>query len=148
MRDLVSIFHTRIELRQIGMDEGQNAGAVWASADDPTAAIAFERFPPGFHQNGEKLRTFPSILQNLRRLRFWLMCCLKYEQEAYEDVVKRTPKLESLVETPDGVGTVNAVQLLREKVKVKLDNDPENPQIYSTSDIKVIRSGRAAPRGL
>ena len=40
------------------------------------------------------------------------------------------------------VGTVNAVQLLREKVKVKLDNDPENPQIYSTSDIKVIRSGK------
>ena len=57
-------------------------------------------------------------------------------------MVKRTPKLESLVETPDGVGTVNAVQLLREKVKVKLDKDPENPQIYSTSDIKVIRSGK------
>ena len=44
---------------------------------------------------------------------------------------------------------MNAVQLLREKVKVKLDNDPENPQIYSTSDIKVIRSGRAsAPRAM
>ena len=71
-----------------------------------------------------------------------LMCCLKYEQEAYEDVLKRTPKLESLVETPDGVGTVNSVQLLREKVKVRLDDDPENPGVYSNADITVIRSGK------
>ena len=71
-----------------------------------------------------------------------LMCCLKYEQEAYEDVLKRTPKLESLVETPDGVGTVNSVQLLREKVKVRLDDDPENPRVYSNADITVIRSGK------
>ncbi len=57
-------------------------------------------------------------------------------------MLKRTPKLESLVETPDGVGTVNSVQLLREKVKVRLDDDPENPRVLLQRDITVIRSGK------
>ena len=51
------------------------------------------------------------------------MCCLKYRQDAYEDLLKDTPKLESLVGPPDGVGVVNQVQLLREQVKVVLDQD-------------------------
>jgi hypothetical protein len=70
------------------------------------------------------------------------MCCLKYEQDAYEDALKRCPKNESLVETPDGVGTVCAVNLLREQVKVRLDQSPETPQNYPCEDIKVVRSGK------
>ena len=83
VRDLVSIFHTRIELRQIGVRDGPKCWAVWASADDPTAAIAFERFPPGFHQNGENSEPFPQSYK-ISGACGWLMCCLKYEQEAYE----------------------------------------------------------------
>lgn len=67
---------------------------------------------------------------------------LKYEQDAYEDLLKDTPKLESLVETPDGVGVVNQVQLLREQVKVVLDQDPDTPKLYHKSDIDVIRNGK------
>ncbi len=71
-----------------------------------------------------------------------LMCCLKYEQEAYEDAVKRCPKQESFVETPDGVGTVSAVNLLRETVKVRLDDTPEAPKTFHTSEICVVRNGK------
>jgi hypothetical protein len=71
-----------------------------------------------------------------------LMCCLKYEQDAYEDAVKRVPKQESFVECPDGVGTVSAVNLLKEQVKVRLDDSTEQPKSYYTSEIRVIRSGK------
>ncbi|MCD8331318.1 MAG: hypothetical protein LUB63_02145, partial [Oscillospiraceae bacterium] len=72
-----------------------------------------------------------------------LMCCLKYEQHAYEDAVKRCPKQESFVETPDGVGTVTAVNLLRERVKVNLENSDDNsPKTYPVEEISVVRSGK------
>ena len=70
------------------------------------------------------------------------MCCLKYEQDAYEDLLKDTPKLESLVNTPDGVGVVNQIQLLREQVKVVLDSDPDTPKVYRKEDIEIIRNGK------
>lgn len=70
------------------------------------------------------------------------MCCLKYEQDAYEDLLKDTPKLESLVETPDGVGVVNQIQLLREQVRVVLDQDPDTPRLYHKSEIDIIRNGK------
>ena len=54
-----------------------------------------------------------------------LMCCLKYEQNVYEDAAKRMPKAESFVQTPDGPGNVKSVDLLRETVKVSLDSAPE-----------------------
>ena len=71
-----------------------------------------------------------------------LMCCLKYEQEAYEDAVKRLPKNESFVETPDGAGNVSGVNFLRETVTVKLEDSPEAPQTYTGEEIRVIRNGK------
>ena len=70
------------------------------------------------------------------------MCCLKYEQDAYEDAVKRMPKPESFVETPDGVGNVCQVNLLREQVKVRLDDAPETPKCYHNCEICVVRNGK------
>ena len=61
------------------------------------------------------------------------MCCLKYEQEAYEDAVRRMPKNESFVETPEGVGTVSQVNLLKETVKVRLEEQPEAPSVSTTA---------------
>jgi cell fate regulator YaaT (PSP1 superfamily) len=142
VRDLASIFHTRIELRQIGVrDEAKMLGGLGVCGR-PYCCNAFLE---DFHPVSIKMAKTQNLSLNPTKISGAcgrLMCCLKYEQEAYEDVLKRTPKLESLVETPDGVGTVNAVQLLREKVKVRLDNDPENPQIYSNDEIRVIRSGK------
>ena len=72
-----------------------------------------------------------------------LMCCLKYEQEAYEDLLKTAPKNESFVDTPDGRGTVTEVNLLRQCVKVRMEEHPETIGSYANSDIYVIRSGKA-----
>ena len=71
-----------------------------------------------------------------------LMCCLKYEQDAYEDLVKHAPKMDSFVETPDGVGTVSSVNLLRQKVNVRLEDDPETPHCYHNCEVCVVRSGK------
>ena len=71
------------------------------------------------------------------------MCCLKYEQEAYEDLIKSAPKAESFVDTPDGRGTVVDVNLLRQSVKVRMENSPETVGCYKNCDICVLRSGKA-----
>ena len=142
VRDLASVFHTRIELRQIGVrDEAKMLGGLGVCGR-PYCCNAFLE---DFHPVSIKMAKTQNLSLNPTKISGAcgrLMCCLKYEQDAYEDLVKRVPKQESLVETPDGVGTVTYVHLLREKVKVRLDNDPENPQIYDCADIKVIRSGK------
>lgn len=142
VRDLAGVFHTRIELRQIGVrDEAKMLGGL-GGCGRPYCCSTFLN---DFHPVSIKMAKTQSLSLNPTKISGAcgrLMCCLKYEQEAYEDVLKRTPKLESLVETPDGVGTVNAVQMLREKVKVRLDDDPDKPRVYSNSEITVIRSGK------
>ena len=70
------------------------------------------------------------------------MCCLKYEQDAYEDLVKHAPKQESFVETPDGAGTVSSVNLLRQTVQVRLDSAPETPKCYQNCEICIVRNGK------
>ena len=71
------------------------------------------------------------------------MCCLKYEQEAYEDLLKNAPKNESFVDTPDGRGTVTEVSLLRQCVKVRMEDHPETVGCYHNCDICVLRNGKA-----
>ena len=71
------------------------------------------------------------------------MCCLKYEQEAYEDLIKTAPKAESFVDTPDGRGTVIEVNLLRQSVKVRMEDHPETIGSYKNTDIYIIRNGKA-----
>ena len=71
------------------------------------------------------------------------MCCLKYEQEAYEDLLKTAPKNESFVDTPDGRGTVTEVNLLRQCVKVRMEESPDTIGCYKNCDICVLRSGKA-----
>ena len=72
-----------------------------------------------------------------------LMCCLKYEQEAYEDLHKTSPKPDSFVDTPDGRGTVVEVNLLRQKVKVRMEENPDSFGLYRNDEIAVLRSGKA-----
>ena len=72
-----------------------------------------------------------------------LMCCLKYEQDAYEDLLRTAPKNESFVDTPDGRGTITDVNLLRQSVKVRMEDHPETIGTYKNCDICVLRSGKA-----
>ena len=72
-----------------------------------------------------------------------LMCCLKYEQEAYEDLLKTSPKPESFVDTPEGRGTVVDVNLLRQSVKVRMEEQPETIGCFHNCEICVLRNGKA-----
>ena len=77
-----------------------------------------------------------------------LMCCLKYEQDAYEDAVKRMPKNDSFVMTPDGPGNVVAIDLLRETVKVSLDGATGAPKLYHNCELNVLRNGKGSRDGI
>ena len=70
-----------------------------------------------------------------------LMCCLKNEQEAYEELIKITPNVGALVSTPDGKGTVNNVNLLKSIINVSIEKDGENVyKDYDVKDIKIIKN--------
>ena len=71
------------------------------------------------------------------------MCCLRYEQEAYEDLVKKVPKQGAFVETKDGYGTAVQVNLLRQTVKVKLDNDTDDTlRLFKANELAAVPGGR------
>jgi len=72
-----------------------------------------------------------------------LMCCLKYEQDTYEDLLRTSPKAESFVDTPEGRGTIVEVDLLRQRVKVRLEDQPEVIATFPNEEIAVLRSGKA-----
>ena len=71
------------------------------------------------------------------------MCCLKYEQDAYEDLIRTSPKLESFVDTPEGRGTVVESEILRQRVKVQMENNPDTVSVFSNEEIAVLRNGKA-----
>lgn len=71
------------------------------------------------------------------------MCCLKYEQDAYEDLIKTSPKQDSVVNTCDGMGTVTETNLLKQSVKVRLDRDTSSVKTFQNCDICIIRNGKA-----
>ena len=77
-----------------------------------------------------------------------LMCCLKYEQDAYEDALKRMPKNDSFVQTPDGPGNVCEVNVLRETMKVRLDEKPDSPRCYHNCEVCVLRNGKGSRDGI
>jgi hypothetical protein len=72
-----------------------------------------------------------------------LMCCLKYEQEAYEDLIRNSPKVDSFVDTPEGRGTVVELDLLRSRVKVRMEDSPETVSLFNNADVAVFRNGKA-----
>ena len=76
-----------------------------------------------------------------------LMCCLKYEQEAYESLLRITPRQGAIVNTPDGRGQVVEANLLTGAIKVRLEKAPDSPPaLYRREDVKVIRDGRGRPQ--
>ena len=142
VKDLAGVFHTRIELRQIGVrDEAKMLGGLGICGRPFCCSGFLDEFQPV----SIKMAKTQNLSLNPTKISGTcgrLMCCLKYEQEAYEDAVKRMPKQESFVETPDGVGTVCQVNLLKEQVKVRLDDSPETPKCYRNCEICVVRNGK------
>ncbi len=142
VRDLAATLHSRIELRQIGVrDESKLVGGLGICGRAYCCNAFLEQFQPV----SIKMAKTQGLSLNPTKISGAcgrLMCCLKYEQDAYEDAVKRLPKNESFVETPDGAGTVSEVDYLRERVKVRLEEAPETPQSYAADELNVIRSGK------
>ncbi len=142
VKDLASVFHARIELRQIGVrDEAKMLGGLGICGRPLCCASFLDEFQPV----SIKMAKTQNLSLNPTKISGTcgrLMCCLKYEQEAYEDAVRRMPKNESFVETPEGVGTVSQVNLLRETVKVRLDDQPDAPKCFHNCELRVVRSGK------
>lgn len=146
VKDLAAVFRTRIELRQIGVrDEAKMMGGLGVCGRPLCCSTHLTEF----HPVSIKMAKEQSLSLNPTKISGTcgrLMCCLKYEQEAYEDLLRRIPKVGALVQTPVGSGSVMYVSLLEEKVKVKLDNnnDPDLKE-YHVSDIKLIKDVENTP---
>ena len=142
VKDLAGAIHARIELRQIGVrDEAKMLGGLGICG----RPFCCSQFLDDFQPVSIKMAKTQNLSLNPTKITGTcgrLMCCLKYEQDAYEDLVKTAPKQDSFVETPDGVGTVSSVNLLRQKVTVRLEDDPETPHCYHNCEVCVVRSGK------
>ncbi|MGI5987423.1 MAG: regulatory iron-sulfur-containing complex subunit RicT [Dysosmobacter sp.] len=150
VRDLASVFRARIELRQIGVrDEAKMIGGLGICG----RPFCCSQFLDGFLPVSIKMAKTQNLSLNPTKISGTcgrLMCCLKYEQNAYEDAAKRMPKVESFVQTPDGPGNVKSVDLLRETMKVNLDSaGPNEPlKTYRSCEVCVLRNGKGSRDGI
>ena len=148
VKDLAGVFRARIELRQIGVrDEAKMLGGLGICGRPLCCSQFLDEFIPV----SIKMAKTQNLSLNPTKISGTcgrLMCCLKYEQNAYEDAAKRVPKNDSFVDTPDGIGNVNGVDLLREEVQVRLDSAPESPKRYKGCEVRVLRSGKGSREGI
>ena len=143
VKDLAGIFRNRIELRQIGVrDETKMLGGIGICGRPYCCSQFLEDFQPV----STKMAKVQSLSLNPVKISGAcgrLMCCLRYEQEAYEDLVKKVPKQGAFVETIDGYGTAVQVNLLRQTVKVRLDSDTDDSlHLYKANELCAVPGGR------
>ena len=146
VKDLAGAFHTRIELRQIGVrDKAKLVGGLGICGRPFCCGEFLEDFQPV----SIKMAKTQNLSLNPTKISGTcgrLMCCLKYEQDTYEALIRSSPKPESFVDTPDGRGTVLEADILRQRVKVQMENDPETISWFANGDIAVLRSGKRPAR--
>lgn len=143
VKSLASVLRTRIELRQIGVrDKAKMVGGLGVCG----RPFCCREFLDDFQPVSIKMAKTQNLSLNPTKISGVcgrLMCCLKYEQDAYEDLLRTAPKNESFVDTPDGRGTVTEVNLLRQSVKVRMEDHPETIGSYKNDEICVLRNGKA-----
>ena len=143
VKDLAGIFRNRIELRQIGVrDEAKLLGGLGICG----RPFCCSKFLDDFQPVSTKMAKVQSMSLNPSKISGTcgrLMCCLRYEQEAYEELVKNVPKQGAFVETTAGYGTVTQVNLLRQLVKVKLDGEGDDTiKTYRAVEVATVPGGR------
>ena len=143
VKDLASIFKTRIELRQIGVrDEVKRIGGNGVCGRE----LCCCSFLNDFETVSIKMAKEQNISLNPSKISGncgRLMCCLKYEQDVYEDKLKRLPKIGSTVKTVDGEGIVDSIETLKEIVRIKFKDEDDNNfyKKYPASEVKIIKNG-------
>lgn len=141
VKDLASIFRTRIELRQIGVrDEVRRIGGNGVCGRE----LCCCSFLGNFETVSIKMAKEQNISLNPSKISGncgRLMCCLKYEQGVYEDKLKHLPRIGALVKTEEGEGTVESIETLKEMVRVKLkDGEETYYKKYPASEVKIIKN--------
>lgn len=140
VKDLAAIFKTRIELRQIGVrDEVRRMGGNGICGRELCCCSFLNNFDAVSIKMAKEqnMSLNPSKISGLCGR---LMCCLKYEQEAYEDKLQRLPKVGSIVGTLDGEGVIDNVEILKENVRVKFeDDDGYHYKKYKAEEVKLIK---------
>ncbi len=143
VKDLVSIFKMRIELRQIGVrDEAKQIGGL----GDCGRPFCCKTYLDDFQQVSIKMAKEQNLSLNSVKISGTcgrLMCCLKYENDVYQELIKGSPTPESLVDTPKGRGTVMDVSLLKGCCRVRLLSNPDTPETFACEECKTIRRGKA-----
>ena len=146
VKDLASVFRTRIELRQIGVrDEAKVLGGLGICGRPLCCASFLDDFQP-VSINMAKQQNLSLNPTKISGTCGRLMCCLKYEQEAYEELSRVTPRPESTVQTPDGTGVVLDSSMLRGTCTVRLDDDPDAPRCYGCGQCQVLQAARRQRR--
>ena len=140
VKDLASVFRTRIELRQIGVrDESKKVGGLGICGRPFCCNTFLGDFQPVSIKMAKEQNLSLSPVK-ISGTCGRLMCCLKYEQEAYEHLLRVTPKHGAIVETKDGKGTVVDNNLLTGMLKVSLDKNPDGaPVLVHRKDVKIIK---------
>ena len=141
VKDLASRFKTRIELRQIGVrDEAKMQGGLGVCGKELCCTQFLGEFAPVSIKMAKEqgLSLNPAKISGTCGR---LMCCLKFEQAAYESLTKITPGVVALVQTPEYRGVVTEVNLLRGIVKVRKENDSEaQPKAFQRKDVKILKN--------
>ena len=142
VKSLAAVFRTRIELRQIGIrDETKLIGGLGVCG----RPFCCKKFLDDFAQVSIKMAKEQNLSLNSQKISGAcgrLMCCLRYEHEVYEEELKKLPKLDSLVDTPDGRGTVCELNPLSGIVKVKFQGEHQMIRSYVKDDVKIIASSK------
>lgn len=143
VKDLASVYRTRIELRQIGVrDEAKMLGGLGICG----RPFCCKTFLGEFQPVSIKMAKEQSLSLNPTKISGTcgrLMCCLKYEQNCYEELLAITPKVGALVETAEGRGIVEDANLLTGVLKVKLDKNPDAAATaFKREDVKLLKDGK------
>lgn len=155
VKDIASVFRTRIELRQIGVrDEAKMLGGLGICGQPYCCA----RFMGEFIPVSIKMAKEQGLSLNPTKISGAcgrLMCCLKYEQDSYEELLKITPKVGAIVKTNDGKGVVQEVNMITGRLRVKLDKSDnvisvhrDNVEVIKDSVIKVNKKEMKNLKGL
>lgn len=147
VKDLAAIYKTRIELRQIGVrDEVKMLGGYGMCGRELCCCNHLGDLNPVSIKMAKEqgLSLNPTKISGVCGR---LMCCLKHEQEVYEEKLSRLPSVGSIVKTPEGKGTVEDVEVLREIIKVKIEKDGSFiKKSFKNEEIEVLKAGKRRER--